>query len=127
MSKSSTASVVAGSIAPTTVSVSAEGDRFAVAWSTDSSIINPSMLTVVLTCSDKETGELLVDNVTLTQSPYVVSATTGQAVECTVSTLVSTNGAEPVLVGEPVTRSFTVEEEVIEGLPIWLLYEASKP
>ena len=30
------------------------------------------MLTVLLTCSDKETGELLVDNLTLTQSPYVV-------------------------------------------------------
>jgi len=25
------------------------------------------------------------------------------------------------------TRSFTVEEEVIEGLAIWLLYDASKP
>ena len=119
--------MVAGSIAPTTVSVSAEGHRFAVAWSTDSSIINPLMLTVLLTCSDKETGELLVDNLTLTQSPYVVPATSGQAVECAVSTLVSINGAAPVSVGEPMTRSFTVEEEVIEGLAIWLLYDASKP
>jgi len=65
-----------------------------------------------------------VDNVELDESPYVIEAEDGEALDCSVSTLLSVNGGTATAIGDPATE--TITPDMASGLPIWLLYQATQ-
>ena len=124
LTESDTATVTASVVSETTVSFSSDIDQVSVTWNTDATIADEDMLVVTLTCTNASTGAVVVDNVDLDQSPYVVEAADGEALDCSVSTSLSVNGGAAATVGDPATE--TVTPDMASGLPIWLLYQATQ-
>jgi hypothetical protein len=118
------AAVTAGAVADTAVSFDAGVDDVSVVWRVDANIVNPSMLTVALRCTDSGSGAVVVNVADLQSSPYVFSIEETDSYECSVTTVLSVNGGPAATVGAAATE--TVTASAAEGLPIWLLYRASQ-
>jgi len=121
---SDTETVIVKAVAETSVSFAAGVDEISVVWSTDTDIADEGMLVVTLTCTNTITGVTVVDNVELDESPYLVEAEDGEALDCSVSTSLLVNGGAATAVGDPATA--TVTPDMASGLPIWLLYQATQ-
>lgn len=119
------AAVTAGAVADTAVSFDAGVDDVSVAWRVDANIVNPSMLTVALRCTDSGSGDIFVNVADLQTSPYVFAIGETDSFDCSVTTVLSVNGGSNIAVGAPVTE--TVTASASSGLPIWLLYQANQP
>jgi len=124
LTETDTATVTAVAVSETSVSFAADIDQVTVTWSTDATIADADMLVVTLTCTHTVTGATVVDNVELDESPYVVEAEDGEALDCSVSTSLSVNGGTATAIGDPATA--TVTPDMASGLPIWLLYQATQ-
>ena len=124
LNETDTATVTASVVSETTVSFASDIDQVSVTWSTDATIADEDMLVVTLTCTNAGSGATVVDNVELDQSPYVVEAEDGEALDCSVTTSLSVNGGAAATVGDPATE--TVSPDMASGLPIWLLYQATQ-
>ena len=124
MMETDSATVTAAAVSETTVSFASDIDQVSVTWSSDAAIADTDMLVVTLTCTNTITGAIVVDNVELDESPYVVQAEDGEALECSVSTSLSVNDGTATAVGDPATETITPDRA--SGLPIWLLYQATQ-
>lgn len=124
LTETDTATVTASVVSETTVSFSSDIDQVSVIWSTDATIADENMLVVTLTCANASSGATVVNNVELDQSPYVVEAEDGEALDCSVTTSLSVNGGAAATVGDPATEAVT--PDMASGLPIWLLYQATQ-
>ena len=124
LTETDTATVTAAAVSETTVSFASDIDQVSVTWSSDAAIADTDMLVVTLTCTNTITGATVVDNVELDESPYVIEAEDGEALDCSVSTSLSVNGGTATAIGDPATA--TVTPDMASGLPIWLLYQATQ-
>jgi len=124
LTETDTATVTAAAVSETTVSFASDIDQVSVTWSSDAAIADTDMLVVTLTCTNTITGATVVDNVELDESPYVIEAEDGEALDCSVSTSLSVNGGTATAIGDPATE--TITPDMASGLPIWLLYQATQ-
>jgi len=123
-SGSATASVPAA----TAFAVTADAGGVTVRWTVDSNLIDSTMATVTLNCS--QGAAQLVTNQTFTGSGSTfVTADTSGAVSCTAVTSITVPGGTTYEnSSSPNSGSATPEEEAASsGLPIWLLYMATQP
>lgn len=119
-----TAVVTALAVSETTVAFESDLGGVVITWSSEPDIADDGMLTVTLTCTDSTSGATVVDALELTASPHVVDVEGGETLTCSVSTMLSINGADAAPVGEPITE--TVTADMASGFPIWLLYKATQ-
>ena len=123
-SGSATASVPAA----TTFAVTSDAGGVSVRWTVDPNLIDSTMATVTLNCS--QGGTQLVTNQTFTGSGGTfVTADISGAVSCTAVTSITVPGGTTYEnSSSPNSGSATPEEEAASsGLPVWLLYVATQP
>jgi hypothetical protein len=117
------ATVTVAAVTETQVFYDYQIDALSVSWVTDSNIVAPDMLTVFLRCVNTATQDVVV-NEQLTASPYELVSEEGNEFECSVTTTLTVKGVSSQL-GAPVTE--TLEPAQAGGLPIWLLYQVTRP
>ena len=118
--------MTAGSVAQTTITLSPEPGGFLIQVDTDSNLIDPSILTVFVTCT--QGNEAIVEQV-IAGARLSVETDSVAPVSCTASAALNVGGAtvelsDPVFSGD--LNSVTPEEALPQGLPIWLLYQATQ-
>ena len=125
LSIETSASAVSGSIPEPTVSIIGDQGGVSVSWSV-ANIADPSMATATLQCTNASTGDIVINNESLSYGGGFVAADAGEVLSCSVSTTVRVNG---VVRASNTSSSVAVtpEEEGQSGLPIWLLYIATQP
>lgn len=118
--------MAAGSVAQTTITLSPEPGGFLIEVDADSNLIDPSILTVFVTCT--QGNETIVEQA-IAGARLSVETDSVAPVSCTASAALNVGGAT-VELSDPVfsddLNSVTPEEALPQGLPIWLLYQATQ-
>ena len=114
--------------AATTFSVVTDGGGVSVRWTVDPNLIDSTMATVTLNCSQGST-KLVTDQRFIGSGGTFVTADTSGAVSCNAVTSITVPGGTTYEnSSSPNTGSATpLPEEEVSGLPIWLLYVATQP
>lgn len=122
-STETTASATAGAVAAATATFTADSGGLMVRWTPDPNLASAAMASGTVRCVNAETGAEVV-NQALSGASTFIEAEAGVALSCSVTTVISINGADQA----PTTTSSTtvIPEEGQAGLPIWLLYQATQ-
>ena len=117
----------AGSVAQTNITLSPDSGGFRIQVNRDSNLIDPSMVPVVVTCTQGD--EIIVNQTTIMGAGLSVETESLEPVSCTATASlvidgVSTDLSDPVFTDG--LDSVTPEEALPLGLPIWLLYQATQ-
>ena len=122
-STEATASATAGAVAAATATFTADSGGLMVRWTPDPNLASAAMASGTVRCVNAETGAEVV-NQALSGASTFIEAEAGVALSCSVTTVISINGADQA----PTTTSSTtvIPEEGQAGLPIWLLYQATQ-
>ena len=83
------------------------------------------MVTLVLTCSEAASNNVVINAVTLDSNPQFFVATPGVALSCSATYTITINGVAQSSATTAVV-SVTPDEETQTGIPIWLLYQAKQ-
>lgn len=114
--------------AATTFTVAADAGGVSVRWIVDPNLVDSTMATVTLNCSQGPT-QLVTNQTFIGSGGRFIEADTSGAVSCNaVTTIVVPGGQTYSDSSAPQTGSATPDEEVVNtGLPAWLLHVLTQP
>ena len=113
---------VAQVITAPTVSFQADAGGVSVSYTVDDSLLDSSMVTLVTTCSEAASNNVIINAVTLDSNPQFFEATPGVALSCSATYTITVNGVAQSS-ATTAAVSVTPDDEMQSGLPIWLLYQ----
>ena len=116
---------VAQVITAPVVRFQADAGGVSVSYTVDGSLLDSSMVTLVLTCSEAASNNVVINAVTLDSNPQFFVATPGVALSCSATYTITINGVAQSSATTAVV-SVTPDEETQTGIPIWLLYQAKQ-
>ena len=119
------ATAVAQIITPPVVSFQADAGGVSVSYVVDGSLLDSSMVSLGLTCSEVATNNVVINAVTLDSNPQFFEATPGVALSCSVTSTITINGiTQSTSTADPV--SVTPDDDMQTGMPVWLLYQITQ-